>query len=176
MFLHTKLFFRFVNVLCYNELFVHFPFEHTARLALLELGENLQPRRLHGREIDTVVAVLAHGIGTVTLDLLPLALGVLVVEAPRLGRAEVAVIVVEVEPIDLYVAHLILLIELIGDGLCRALFQPPVVVGLRGVGGALGLPLVVGAASIGINRCRLWCIVLDRTTIAEGLSLRGNRR
>ena len=158
-----------------NELFVHFPFEDTARLALLELGENLQPRRLHGREIDTVVAVLAHGIGRVTLDLLPLALGVLVVEAPRLGRAEVAVIVVEVEPIHLYVRYLVCLVELIGDGFCRALLQPPVVVGLRGVGGTLGLPLVVGAASPGIDGGRLWGIVLDRTAVAEGLGLRGNR-
>ena len=128
-------------------LFVYFPFEDAARLSVTEFGENFQACGLHGSEVDTVVAVLAHGVGTVVGNLPPLALSILVVEFPRLGDAEVAVVVVEVEPLDLHVAHLVFLIELVGDGFGGASLQPPVVVRLRGVGRALGLPLVVGAAS-----------------------------
>ena len=111
-------------------LFVYFPFEYTARLSLTQFCENLQTYGLHGGEIDTIIAILAHGIGTVVCHFLPFALSVLVIERPRLWCAEVSVVVVEVEPIHLYVAYLVFLVELIGDGLCSTLFQPPIVVGL----------------------------------------------
>ena len=110
-------------------LFVYFPFEYTARLSLAQLGKNLQTCGLYRGETHTVVTVLAHGVGAVVGYFLPLVLGILVVERPRLWGAEVAVVVVEVEPINLHIAHLVGLVELIGDGLGSALLEPPVVVG-----------------------------------------------
>ena len=161
MFLHTNFVFRFVNVIIYCKLFVHFPFEYSARLTLTQFGENLQARGLHRGEVDTVVAVLGHSVRSVVCYLLPLILGILIIERPRFGGAEITIVVVEVEPIHLYITYLVFLVELIGNSLGSALLEPPIVVRLRGVTASAGFPLVVGAASPRIYRSGLRGIILD---------------
>ena len=153
---------------------LYLPLEDTARLSFAELGENLEACGADGLEIDAVVAVFQHSVGTVFFHFLPLALVIFVIERPGFGCAEVAVVMVEVEPIDLYVADLVLFVELIADSFGSTLLQPPVVVGLGDVRRALGLPLVIHAACPGVGRCCLRGIVLDRPAIAERLSLRGD--
>ena len=96
--------------------------------------------------MDGVVFVLFYTIGFVVTDesnLLPAVACILVVEFPALGHAEVAVVVVEVEPIDAGRSDGLGLVKLVGDGDGFAILEPPVVIGLRSVARTLGLPLVV---------------------------------
>ena len=59
---------------------------------MLELGENLQSCSFDGSEIHTVVTILADGVRAMVLNLLPLAIGIFVVKCPRLGGAEVSIV------------------------------------------------------------------------------------
>jgi hypothetical protein len=71
-----------------------------------------------------------YGISTVVLNLAPLAIGILIVECPRLWCAEVAIVMIELEPVSLPVRYLVLLVELVTDSLGSSTLQPPVVIGL----------------------------------------------
>ena len=142
---------------CRNDL----PFQHAARFTFLKLRGDFQSGGLDRFEVETVVSVLGCGVRRGGFHFFP-TVTVFIIEFPRGGYTEVAVVMVEVQPVHFYARYGVSLIEVVGQRFFRAALEPPVMVRFGRVRRTFRFPLVVYAPSPTFCGSRFGSVFLER--------------